>query len=148
MKPDLEAIDVKVLLSPLVDEMAMRAREKGLEFKAIIRPCWVRADKTYLYRITQNLLSNAVKYTESGRVIFAVKTVKDTVYFKVIDTGIGISTDKKDSIFGDFFRANESKEHGLGLGLGVVRRLSLQLNSDIKVTSKIGEGSCFAPPFR
>ena len=76
--------------------------------------------------------------------MFIIKPVKDTVYFKVIDTGIGISTDKKDSIFGDFFRANESKEHGIGLGLGVVRRLSLQLNSDISVTSKIGKGSCFA----
>ena len=144
MKPDIESIDVRTLLSPLVDEMAMRAREKGLGFKAIIRPCWVKADKTYLYRITQNLLSNAVKYTENGRVLFIIKPVKDTVYFKVIDTGIGISTDKKDSIFGDFFRANESKEHGIGLGLGVVRRLSLQLNSDISVTSKIGKGSCFA----
>ncbi len=144
MKPDIESIDVAALLSPLVDEMAMRAREKGLGFKALIRPCWVKADKTYLYRITQNLLSNAVKYTENGRVLFIIKPVKDTVYFKVIDTGIGISTDKRDSIFGDFFRANESKEHGLGLGLGVVRRLSLQLNSDINVTSKLGKGSCFA----
>ncbi|MDY6975996.1 MAG: PAS-domain containing protein [Pseudomonadota bacterium] len=144
MKPDIESIDVNTLLSPLVDEMAMRAREKGLGFKAIIRPCWVRGDRTYLYRITQNLLSNAVKYTEKGRVLFTVKPVKGTVYFKVIDTGIGISDDKKDSIFGDFFRANESKEHGLGLGLGVVRRLGLQLNSDIKVNSKVGKGSCFA----
>ena len=107
------------------------------------RPCWVRADKTYLYRITQNLLSNAVKYTEKGRVLFIVKPIKNTVHFKILDTGIGISADKKDSIFGDFFRANESKEHGLGLGLGVVRRLSLQLNSDIQVMSQIGKGSCF-----
>ena len=144
MKPDIESIDVSALLSPLVDEIAMRAREKGLGFKVIIRPCWVKADKTYLYRITQNLLSNAVKYTEKGRVLFIVKPVKETVYFKVIDTGIGISSDKKDSIFGDFFRANDSKEHGLGLGLGVVRRLSLQLDSDISVVSKIGKGSCFA----
>ncbi|GFD76468.1 PAS-domain containing protein [Alteromonas marina] len=143
MKPDLESIDVRTLLSPLVDEMAMRAKEKGLGFKAIIRSCWVRADKTYLYRITQNLLSNAVKYTESGRVLFVVKPISNTVHFKILDTGIGISNDKKDSIFGDFFRANESKEHGIGLGLGVVRRLSLQLDSDIRVRSQIGKGSCF-----
>jgi CheY-like chemotaxis protein/two-component sensor histidine kinase len=143
MKPDFESIDVRTLLSPLVDEMAMRAKEKGLGFKAIIRSCWVRADKTYLYRITQNLLSNAVKYTESGRVLFVVKPISNTVHFKILDTGIGISNDKKDSIFGDFFRANESKEHGIGLGLGVVRRLSLQLDSDIQVRSQIGKGSCF-----
>lgn len=144
MKPEFESVDVNTLLSPLVDEMAMRAKEKGLKFKAIIRPCWVNADKTYLYRIVQNLLSNAVKYTEKGRVLFTIKPVGKTVYFKIMDTGIGISKDKKDSIFGDFFRANESKEHGLGLGLGVVKRLSLQLNSDIQVTSNVAKGSCFA----
>jgi Na+/proline symporter/signal transduction histidine kinase/ActR/RegA family two-component response regulator len=143
MKPDFESVDVSNLLSPLVDEMSMRAKEKGLELKAIIRPCWVRADKTYLYRILQNLLSNAVKYTEKGRVLFVVKPVGNSVTFNIMDTGIGISSDKLDTIFGDFFRANESKEHGLGLGLGVVRRLSLQLNSEIKVTSRLGKGSSF-----
>ena len=143
MKPDFESVDVSNLLSPLLDEMSMRAKEKGLELKAIIRPCWVRADKTYLYRILQNLLSNAVKYTEKGRVLFVVKPVGNSVTFNIMDTGIGISGDKLDTIFGDFFRANESKEHGLGLGLGVVRRLSLQLNSEINVTSRLGRGSSF-----
>ena len=144
MKPELEAVDVTLLLAPLVDEMAMRAKEKGLQFSARIRPCWVTADKTYLYRITQNLLSNAVKYTEKGKVLFAVKPVGSVVHFKIIDTGIGISHEKKGSIFGDFVRINDSKEHGLGLGLGVVRRLSLQLNSDIQVSSDVGKGSCFS----
>ncbi len=86
MKPELEAVDVTLLLAPLVDEMAMRAKEKGLQFSARIRPCWVTADKTYLYRITQNLLSNAVKYTEKGKVLFAVKPVGNVVHFKIIDT--------------------------------------------------------------
>jgi CheY-like chemotaxis protein len=124
--------------------MAMRAKEKGLRFTAKIRPCWVSADKTYLYRIVQNLLSNAVKYTDTGKVLFTVKPLGNRVHFKVMDTGIGISSEKKSSIFGDFFRVNDSKEHGLGLGLGVVRRLSLQLKSDIQVNSKVGKGSCFA----
>ncbi len=144
MKPELEPVDVRTLLSPLVDEMAMRAKEKGLGFTAIIRPIWALADKTYLYRITQNLLSNAVKYTETGRVLFTVKPVDNVIYVKVMDTGIGISGEKKDSIFGDFIRINDSKEHGLGLGLGVVRRLGVQLNSDIRVLSKVGKGSCFS----
>lgn len=143
MKPDIEAVDVQALLAPLVDEMAMRAKEKGLGFKAVIRPGWAYADKTYLYRIVQNLLSNAVKYTHSGRVLFTVKAIGNDVQFKVLDTGIGIANDKQASIFGDFFRTNDSKEHGLGLGLGVVRRLSLQLHSDINVISAVGKGSCF-----
>lgn len=62
---------------------------------------------------------------ENGCVLFIIKFVKDIVYFKVIDIGIGIFIDKKDSIFGDFFCVNESKEYGIGFGLGVVWCLSL-----------------------
>ncbi|OJF69390.1 hybrid sensor histidine kinase/response regulator [Alteromonas sp. V450] len=144
MKPELESVDVRALLGTLIDEMAIRAKEKGLNFNAVIRPCWVQADKTYLYRIVQNLLSNAVKYTDSGRVLFIVRPQNHLVDFKVMDTGIGVSDDKKEHIFGDFFRAHESKEHGLGLGLGVVKRLSLQLGSDIRVETQPNKGSCFS----
>ena len=144
MKPEIESVNVKALLTPLVDEMAMRAKEKGLILNAIIRPVWVKADKTYLYRIMQNLLSNAVKYTEQGKVLLTVKLQKKRVVFNVYDTGIGISPDKQEHIFGDFYRTNQSSEHGLGLGLGVVKRLSKQLQSDITVSSIINKGSHFS----
>lgn len=143
MKPDIEPIDVNTLLAPLIDEIRMHAQEKGLSFRVYIKPVWVMADKTYLYRIVQNLLSNAIKYTQTGKVLFIVKSIKNNVIIRVYDTGIGVSKDKLDSIFGDFYRTNQSNEHGIGLGLGVVRRLSQQLKSDISVTSVLSKGSCF-----
>lgn len=144
MKPDIVAINMEELMLPLVDEMSMRAKEKGIALKVIMRPCWVKADKTYLYRIVQNLLSNAVKYTESGKILFTVRPVGNSIKISVYDTGIGISEEQIAKVFGDFYRTNESKEHGLGLGLGVVRRLSRQLNTDIQVTSKHNKGSRFS----
>ena len=143
LKPSVEAVHLPALLSQLTDEMGMRAREKGLQLRARIRDCWVLGDKTFLYRIVQNLLSNAVKYTESGKVLLTVRPRGDRVLIEVRDTGIGISSEQQGMIFSDFYRTHESAEHGVGLGLGVVRRLSQQMQSKIQVTSVPGKGSCF-----
>ncbi|MBU2976679.1 PAS-domain containing protein [Alteromonas sp. C1M14] len=143
LKPTIKAVHVPALFSPLVDEMRMRAIEKGLDLRTRIRDCWVLADKTFLYRIVQNLLSNAVKYTENGKVLLSVRPRGDRVIIEVRDTGIGISSEQQGMIFSDFYRTHDSLEHGVGLGLGVVRRLSQQMQSKIQVTSKSGKGSCF-----
>ncbi|GGW92304.1 PAS domain-containing hybrid sensor histidine kinase/response regulator [Alteromonas halophila] len=143
LKPTLEPVDVVALITPLADEMAMRAKDKGLVLRHHIRPCWVMADKTYLYRIVQNLISNAVKYTEKGRVLVTVRPQGNAVQFAVRDTGIGLNKQQSSLIFSDFYRAQDSNEHGIGLGLAVVRRLSGQLGSHVDVVSQPGKGSCF-----
>lgn len=143
MKPDVESVDLNELLSPLLDETRMRAQEKGLSLKVKMQPVWVKADKTFLYRITQNLLSNAVKYTEKGKVLFIARKQKGRVRIGVFDTGIGISKEKLNAVFNDFYRTNQSNEHGLGLGLAIVRRLGKQMDSEISVQSTLGKGSYF-----
>ncbi len=143
LKPSTEAIHLSALLSPLLDEMRMSAKEKGLELRARVRDCWVLGDRTFVYRIVQNLLSNAVKYTAKGKVLFTVRPRGDRVLIEIRDTGIGISEEQQGMIFSDFYRTHDSTEHGVGLGLGVVRRLSQQMQSKIQVSSKAGKGSCF-----
>lgn len=143
LKPTIESVNLTELLTPLVDEMRMQAQEKGLQLRARIRPLWVQADKTFLYRITQNLLSNAVKYTATGKVLLTVRARGDIVNIEVRDTGIGISYEQQGLIFSDFYRTHQTTEHGVGLGLGVVRRLSQQINCKIQVASVLGKGSCF-----
>ncbi|RDV24072.1 sensor histidine kinase [Alteromonas aestuariivivens] len=144
LKPKLEPVDVRALLTPLVDEMRMRASEKGLQLKTRLQPHWAMADPTFLYRIVQNLLSNAVKYTEKGKVLLTARCLGDNLVISVHDTGIGISQQQQGLIFSDFFRTNDSHEHGMGLGLGVVRRLSQQLQGHIQVRSCPGKGSSFS----
>ncbi|MCU7553683.1 hybrid sensor histidine kinase/response regulator [Alteromonas sp. ASW11-19] len=144
MKPSLEPVNVADLLGPLAEEMALSAQDKGLQLRIRLRSCWVTTDKTFLYRITQNLLSNAIKYTPTGKVLFTARRRAGQVELAVYDTGIGISEEQQALIFGDFYRTLESTEHGVGLGLAVVRRLSSQLGAAIKVTSTPGQGSCFS----
>jgi CheY-like chemotaxis protein len=121
----------------------MQAQNKGLKFSSRIADVWVDTDKTYLYRIAQNLLSNAVKYTDSGRILFTVRTRKNLVLLQIWDTGVGISDSEKQHIFGDFYRVDGSKQRGAGLGLGVVSRLSEKLDTPLTMKSKLRKGSCF-----
>ena len=147
LKPFIETTDVSDAINPIINEMSMKAKEKGLDFRYRITDCWVSADKTYLYRIVQNLVSNAVKYTPKGKVLLTVRKRFSKVLIQVRDTGIGIPKLQQAAIFSDFYRVENSHEQGIGLGLGVVKRLSKQLDCHIKVESEEGVGSCFSIEF-
>ncbi|MFC4700382.1 PAS-domain containing protein [Glaciecola siphonariae] len=147
LKPFIETINVLEAVTPIVNEMSMKAKEKGLKFSSRVQDCYISADKTYLYRIIQNLASNAVKYTQSGKVLLTVRVVNQKVRIEVRDTGIGIPELQQAAIFSDFYRVENSQEQGIGLGLGVVKRLTQQLQCQVRVHSEEGKGSCFSIEF-
>jgi signal transduction histidine kinase len=68
------------------------------------------------------------------------------VKISVEDTGIGMSSEEKESLFGKFNRIkNEktSKVEGTGLGLWITKQLTEQMKGDISVESIKGKGSRF-----
>jgi Na+/proline symporter/signal transduction histidine kinase/CheY-like chemotaxis protein len=144
LKPDPVPVNITSIVTPLLDEARLTATEKGLTLSSRITDCWVLADKTFLYRILQNLLSNAVKYTAKGKVLVTARKRGKELLLEVRDTGIGISPEQQSLIFSDFYRSSDTLEHGIGLGLGVVRRLSHQMDCKINVDSVLGRGSCFS----
>nr|WP_136250410.1 PAS domain-containing hybrid sensor histidine kinase/response regulator [Ningiella ruwaisensis] len=148
LKPFIETLNVREILTPIINEMSMKAKEKGLGFRSRIQDCFISADKTYLYRIVQNLASNAVKYTQTGKVLLTVRVHKERVKIEVRDTGIGIPELQQAAIFSDFYRVENSQEQGIGLGLGVVKRLTQQLDCQVRVYSKEEVGSCFSIEFK
>ena len=147
LKPFVETLNVREIITPIINEMSMKAKEKGLSFRSRIQDCYISADKTYLYRIVQNLSSNAVKYTNKGKVLLTVRALNGKVRIEMRDTGIGIPEQQLNSVFNDFYRVENSQEQGIGLGLGVVKRLTEQLSCDLKVSSTENKGSCFSLEF-
>src|SRR6185437_14887603 len=91
-----------------------------------------------------------IKFTEKGGVKLRIRReisyFRQTLYFEVIDTGIGMSEAQIAKLFQPFTQADESttrKFGGTGLGLTISQRLSRLLGGDIAVQSKPGKGSMF-----
>jgi GAF domain-containing protein len=104
-------------------------------------------DKVRLKQILNNILDNAFKFTEKGIILYTYSWIDaDTVEFLIEDTGIGISDENKELIF-DRFRQIDIGDNriygGTGIGLSISRSLAQMLGGDIRVESKLGEGSKF-----
>ena len=111
----------------------------------------VRSDTTKIRQALINLIGNACKFTENGIVRLSAQVERDQqdipwVYFRVSDTGIGMSEDQLEKLFKDFSQADASTTRrygGTGLGLSLSRRLSRLMGGDITVESAVGVGSTF-----
>ncbi|GHA34414.1 hypothetical protein GCM10007103_14800 [Salinimicrobium marinum] len=111
----------------------------------------ITTDQLKLSQILHNLVSNAVKFTQKGRVVIEVnlsEREEDVLWldFAIQDSGIGVPEDKVDHIFDKFAQAESTTVRhygGTGLGLSITKLLLELMGSEIKVESKVGEGSVF-----
>jgi signal transduction histidine kinase len=109
-------------------------------------------DPTKLSQIFMNLINNALKFTNNGTVSVIAKlrsyqNDNATIYFQIIDTGIGIPEDKLNTVFESFSQGSveiNRKFGGTGLGLTIVKKLVRILGGRIKLKSVVGEGSTFS----
>ncbi len=115
-------------------------------------PEFVEGHRDSLYRVLLNLVGNAIKFTEQGGVILRSKMLRNIeskqidVEFQVQDTGIGIPEDKHKIIFEKLHRLTPSYESqiaGSGIGLYIADQYIKRLDGEIRVDSKVGEGSTF-----
>ncbi|MDD2952027.1 MAG: HAMP domain-containing sensor histidine kinase [Parabacteroides sp.] len=102
----------------------------------------METDRNRLTQILTNLLTNAIKHTQKGFIRFGYKKINRSVEFFIQDTGEGIPPDKVDAIFSRFVKLDDWSK-GVGLGLAICRGLVEQMNGEIGVSSKLGEGSVF-----
>ncbi|KYG63243.1 hybrid sensor histidine kinase/response regulator [Bdellovibrio bacteriovorus] len=144
-----KAVSVKEVHEYLEQTFRPVAEHKGLEFHISVGdaiPKAIFTDENRLHQILKNLLSNAFKFTDKGQVLLDIATKKNSVVFKVTDTGIGIPQEKQKLIFEAFQQADGTtsrKYGGTGLGLTISREIARLLGGVIEVESRPGEGSTF-----
>ena len=104
-------------------------------------------DPDIIERILLNLLSNAVKFNKVDGTIYVNLYTKDNeIRITVRDEGIGIPKEKLSSIFKRFEQIqtkNKIEKQGSGIGLYLVKSLVTLHGGNIKVESKVNEGSKF-----
>ena len=97
-------------------------------------------------------MNNAIKFTPSGSVDIRVAVATATrdevnLVIHVSDTGIGIPTEKLDSVFDAFVQCDNSTTRlfgGTGLGLSISRHLAALLGGTLSAESAAGEGTTFS----
>ena len=103
----------------------------------------IRADELKLQQVVFNLLSNAIMFTpDDGQITLRAKVEDKQLVVEVADTGIGIAPEQQEKVFEDFFQVKsdiKDKTPGLGLGLGLSRRLVEMHGGKLWVESE-GEG--------
>ena len=130
------------------------AREKKIDLKVNIDsnvPQVVEGDPVRLRQVLINLINNALKFTLEGVVCIEIrsesnKNSEHILKFSVIDQGIGIPKNKRDSVFNVFTQADDSttrKFGGSGLGLAISKRLVDMMGGKIWIEGNKPKGSVF-----
>jgi signal transduction histidine kinase/CheY-like chemotaxis protein len=112
---------------------------------------FVLLDVVRFNQVINNLISNAIKFTDKGSVTLIIKKIKKakdtvTLHIEVKDTGIGIPKSKQGAIWKAFAQASNTTNRiygGTGLGLPIVKSIVKVMGANVRVRSKVGEGSRF-----
>ena len=120
--------------------------DRRISLKAAPMHAIVEADAGYLELLIGNLLTNAAKYSPSDKPIDVVVRARgDHAEVVVRDRGIGFSDEEMPKLFSAFYRGNEARHmgNGVGIGLTVCRRLVESLGGRIWAAPRRGGGSEF-----
>ena len=155
---ELESVpfNLRELVENVADIFGVKAAAKRLELLCYMDPqlpSWYVGDPTRIRQILINLVGNAIKFTETGEVALHVVAArrrkrgkKQTLHFRVSDTGIGISKAHQRKIFEKFTQADTSttrKFGGTGLGLSISSSLVELMNGRMWIESQVGRGTTF-----
>lgn len=145
--PDVRAIQLKEVLNQIESEFAVPCRSKGLELEIEKTEYVVRSDYDLLARMLRNLVSNAVYFTSSGSVRVGCAASGGDVLLTIADTGIGIAPEDQERIFKEYVQIEGpggARDHGVGLGLAIVRHIALLLDHRVTLESTRGSGTCMS----
>ena len=141
-----------VYIAPTVDRVIRMltgiASENNITLeKRIINDCSILIIEDDLYQIIFNLVENGIKYNvPGGQLLVSVDRQEDNAVISVRDTGVGIPEDSVGHVFERFYRVDKArarKTGGSGLGLSIVRNMVERNDGQIRLESKVGEGSLF-----
>ena len=130
-----ETFNLRTALSETLNLILPKALEKNIEVTTSVAsdvPNQVYGDVTKLRQILMNLLNNAIKFTPNGAVSISVQCVEDQnsalIQFSVMDTGIGVPSEKVAQLFEPFYQVDHymtRQVEGTGLGLAICKTRSV-----------------------
>lgn len=140
------AVDVGEIAADAVDAATPVLAAAGVAVRTELAPdCCIAGDADRLHQALTNMLSNAARYCRPGdEVKVAVSAADSEVVLTVADTGPGIPSADLDRVFERLWRGTaDSGNHGLGIGLAVVKSIVVAHGGTVAVVSEAGAGAQF-----
>lgn len=143
-----EQLELHHMITDSLALLRLQAENKKVWLEATLdQPVYCFADREMISLVLRNLLSNAIKFTPAHGTVWVSATEHDAVVeISVQDTGIGMSAETIQQLFGDhyFSTRGTNSETGTGLGLKLCRDFLEKNGGSIKVNSNPGIGSTFS----
>ncbi|MEV0637308.1 HAMP domain-containing sensor histidine kinase [Streptomyces sp. NPDC050619] len=141
-------VDLAAAAAEACEEFAPLATERGLVLhRRLTTGLTAIGDHDALRRAVGNLLSNAVRLAPPGtRISVAAGRSGSWLWTAVRDEGPGILDDDQARVFDRFWRARTGgggRDRHAGLGLAIVRQIVESHGGQIRLFSRVGEGSTF-----
>ena len=144
----LQDLDLNDIIPGVVDifEMIAATKKITLNYHAAGQPLVVHADNDMLKTVVRNFMSNAVKFSpENSSIDITLSTEGSNAVVSVTDHGVGIAEDRLAGLFHNGETTyGTGGEEGSGLGLQLCKDFAVKNGGDVRVTSKLGEGSTFS----
>ena len=144
-----EIVSIDEILEDIVDDLSIIANKKNIKLKlnSYNIKNKIKGNEIMLYRAFYNVIENSIKYNKiNGSIDILCYQDLNTIEVKVIDTGSGIKEEDYDEIFKPFYRCegiNSYSKNGVGLGLSLTQSVIKLHGGEIKVKSKLNEGTEF-----
>ena len=158
-KMDLELTQVELdeLFQNVDNLIRTQAEQKGLNFQlkypATMTPVTLYGNYQRLLQVMLNLVGNGIKFTQEGGIMISAEVNNKKVEFQgielpgmvkisVADTGIGVSLEKQNKLFENFYQVDGSRTKsygGTGLGLAISQKLVEAMGGTISFYS-MGDG--------
>lgn len=141
-------INVKEVIEEIADFLHPQIEEKGITVQRdYAYEIYIGGNRDRFKQMMLNLIENAVKYSnQGGHVTVEAKKEGTKVYISVADDGCGIAEEDLPRIFERFYRVEKSRSQkagGTGLGLAIVKHIAALFEGEVKVESKLEEGTRF-----
>lgn len=127
----------------------LKMAEKSIIFNLNIDenvPERIYSDPNRIQQILANLLNNAHKFSDNGLVQFNIAYENETIIFEIEDNGVGIDEKDKEKLFKRYSqikKGNLEDTGGTGLGLVIVKQLTLLLDGNVDFDSHKSIGTTF-----
>ena len=145
MEPRQEDVDINNTINQTISLLENYARINNIQIITELSSDLpiIASEQAQLQQVFLNLISNAIDAIERDGIIkITSKSLNGGITISISDNGPGIPKDQQGRVFDPFFTTKDTGR-GTGLGLWVSYDIIKKLGGNIRLSSRVGEGTTF-----